>query len=237
MYAKDGNHKYLNGGTAIVNDLKSKVDNGGVFIYNHIVNIIYISVNNEREIMNKKNKMTTQSVVLVGMFAAILAVLSQISIPMPSGVPVTMQTFAVALTGCVLGWKKGTMASVIYIVLGGVGVPVFSGFAGGLGILFGKTGGFIFGFIFLALLCGLAVVVKNKVLGGILAACGLLICHVLGILQFMLLMKMSFWSSAVLVSVPYLIKDVISIVLAFVVGAILRKSLNAANILTYANTI
>lgn len=237
MYAKDGNHKYLNGGTAIVNDLKSKVDNGGVFIYNHIVNKIYISVNNEREIMNKKNKMTTQSVVLVGMFAAILAVLSQISIPMPSGVPVTMQTFAVALTGCVLGWKKGTMASVIYIVLGGVGVPVFSGFVGGPGILFGKTGGFIFGFIFLALLCGLAVVVKNKVLAGILAVCGLLICHVLGILQFMLLMKMSFWSSAVLVSVPYLIKDVISIVLAFVVGAILRKSLNAANILTYANTI
>ena len=226
-----------NGGTAIVNDLKSKVDNSGAFVYNLIVNKIYISVNNEREIMNKKNKMTTQSVVLVGMFAAILAVLSQISIPMPSGVPVTMQTFAVALTGCVLGWKKGTMASVIYIVLGGVGVPVFSGFAGGLGILFGKTGGFIFGFIFLALLCGLAVVVKNKVLAGILAVCGLLICHVLGILQFMLLMKMSFWSSAVLVSVPYLIKDVISIVLAFVVGAILRKSLNAANILTYANTI
>lgn len=226
-----------NGGTAIVNDLKSKVDNSGAFVYNLIVNKIYISVNNERGIMNKKNKMTTQSVVLVGMFAAILAVLSQISIPMPSGVPVTMQTFAVALTGCVLGWKKGTMASVIYIVLGGVGVPVFSGFAGGLGILFGKTGGFIFGFIFLALLCGLAVVVKNKVLAGILAVCGLLICHVLGILQFMLLMKMSFWSSAVLVSVPYLIKDVISIVLAFVVGAILRKSLNAANILTYANTI
>ena len=226
-----------NGGTAIVNDLKSKVDNSGAFVYNLIVNKIYISVNNEREIMNKKNKMTTQSVVLVGMFAAILAVLSQISIPVPSGVPVTMQTFAVALTGCVLGWKKGTMASVIYIVLGGVGVPVFSGFAGGLGILFGKTGGFIFGFIFLALLCGLAVVVKNKVLAGILAVCGLLICHVLGILQFMLLMKMSFWSSAVLVSVPYLIKDVISIVLAFVVGAILRKSLNAANILTYANTI
>lgn len=217
--------------------MKSEVDNSGAFVYNLIVNKIYISVNNEREIMNKKNKMTTLSVVLVGMFAAILAVLSQISIPMPSGVPVTMQTFAVALTGCVLGWKKGTMASVIYIVLGGVGVPVFSGFAGGPGILFGKTGGFIFGFIFLALLCGLAVVVKNKVLGGILAACGLLICHVLGILQFMLLMKMSFWSSAVLVSVPYLIKDVISIVLAFVVGAILRKSLNAANILTYANTI
>ena len=136
-----------------------------------------------------------------------------------------------ALTGCVLGWKRGTMATVIYIVLGGVGVPVFSGLAGGPGILFGKTGGFIFGFIFLALLCGLAAGIKKRVLGGLLAACGLLICHILGILQFMLLMNMSFWSSAVLVSVPYLIKDIISIVLAFVVGAILQKSLSAANIL------
>lgn len=220
----------------VVNFIKSKVDNRYAFVYNVIVNKIYILVYNERDLMNKKNNIKTQSIVLVGMFAAILAVLSQISIPMPSGVPVTMQTFAVALTGCVLGWKKGTMATVIYIVLGGVGVPVFSGLAGGLGILFGKTGGFIFGFIFLSLLCGLAVSIKNRVIGGVFAVCGLLICHILGILQFMLLMNMSFWSSAVLVSVPYLIKDIISIVLAFVVGAVLRKSLNAANILTYAKT-
>ena len=199
--------------------------------------MIYILVYNEGDLMNKKNNIKTQSVVLVGMFAAILAVLSQISIPMPSGVPVTMQTFAVALTGCVLGWKRGTMATVIYIVLGGVGVPVFSGLSGGLGILFGKTGGFIFGFIFQALLCGLGAGIKNRIFSGVLAACGLLLCHILGILQFMLLMNMSFWSSAVLVSVPYLIKDIISIALAFVVGGILRKSLNKANILTYAKTV
>ena len=84
-------------------------------------------------------KTNTKTIVMIGMFAAVLAVLSQISIPMPSGVPVTLQTFAVALTGFILGWKYGAISVGIYILLGTVGVPVFSNFSGGLGALFGKT--------------------------------------------------------------------------------------------------
>ena len=182
--------------------------------------------------MDKTTK--TKNMIMTGMFAAVLAVLSQISIPMPSGVPVTLQTFAVTLTGFVLGWKMGGMAAVIYVLLGAVGVPVFSGFSGGLGILFGKTGGFIYGFIFMAALCGLGADKKNRVLTAVLSLAGLLICHFFGALQFALLMNMSLPESALLVSVPYLIKDVISVVLAYVVGEVLKKSLRAANVLTYA---
>ncbi|MDD2959889.1 MAG: biotin transporter BioY [Lachnospiraceae bacterium] len=183
--------------------------------------------------MEKKNKMTVKSMVMAGMFAAVLAVLSQISIPMPSGVPVTLQTFAVALTGFVLGWKLGGMAVVIYVLLGAVGVPVFANLNGGIGVLVGTTGGFIWGFILMVLLCGLGTAQKSKVMTGIFSALGLAVCHLAGILQFCGVMGMGFAQSALLVSIPYLVKDIISMVLAFLVGVVIRRYLNAANILSY----
>ena len=175
-------------------------------------------------------KTNTKTIVMVGMFAAVLAVLSQISIPMPSGVPVTLQTFAVALTGFILGWKYGAISVGIYILLGTVGVPVFSNFSGGLGALFGKTGGFIWGFLFLAGFCGVSHITKKKTVIVLSSALGLLICHLLGAFQFQIIAGMGFWESALLVSVPYLLKDAISVFLAYAVGKVVLKSLRAANI-------
>ena len=177
-----------------------------------------------------KKRTTTKSIVMAGMFAAVLAVLSQISIPMPSGVPVTLQTFAVALTGFVLGMKMGTAATAVYVLIGAVGAPVFAGFSGGLGILLGKTGGFIFGFLLMAPLCGLAI--KKKRWSGIILmpAAGLLLCHFLGILQFSFLAQLGFVESALMVSIPYLIKDIVSVIMAYAAAAALRKGLHAANI-------
>ena len=94
-------------------------------------------------------KISTKTIVTVGMFTAVLAVLSILQIPMPTGVPITLQTFAMALCGYVLGWQLGISATLLYIVLGTVGVPIFAGMSAGPGVLFGYTGGFIFGFIFL----------------------------------------------------------------------------------------
>ena len=159
----------------------------------------------EGEVVMEK-RVSTRSIVITGMFAAVIAVLAQVALPMPSGVPVTLQTFAIALTGVVLG-------------------------AGGLGILFGKSGGFIWGFLFLALLCGLGCQIKNKVVGWGLGIVGLAVCHLLGIFQFMVLMKMGVAESALLVSVPFLIKDVVSVAFAFVLGLQIRKQLFRADIL------
>ena len=145
--------------------------------------------------MEGKKQLSTKSIILVGMFAAVLAVMSQIAIPMPSGVPMTLQTFAVALAGAVLGWKLGALSALVYLLLGAAGVPVFSGMSGGLGVLLGKTGGFIFGFIFMALLCGLGAAQKNKGIRGICGLAGLAVCHVLGVLQFMVLLMRSILSS------------------------------------------
>lgn len=180
-------------------------------------------------------KTATKSIVVTGMCSAVLAILSQLAIPMPTGIPVTLQTFAVALVGFVLASKLAVSSIGIYILLGAVGVPVFSNLKGGIGALLGPTGGFVWGFLFLALLCGEQIVRKSKKITItaklILAMIGLVICHTFGILQFSVLQNMSFAESALLVSIPYIVKDIISIVLAYIVGMQLRIRLIRANIL------
>lgn len=189
------------------------------------------SETHEKALSKKETKISTKEIVCVGMFAAVLAVLSQIAIPMPSGVPITLQTFAIALTGVVLAWKLGVTSTLVYILLGAVGVPVFSEFSGGLHVLVKYTGGFIWGFIVLALLCGVGITLKNKLLGVLLGFVGLAVCHLFGVIQFMVVMKMGLMESFLLASAPYLIKDAISVILAFAVGAQIRSRLLKAGLL------
>ncbi|MDD3970645.1 MAG: biotin transporter BioY, partial [Clostridia bacterium] len=96
----------------------------------------------------------TKQIAYTGMFTAIIAVMSQLAIPMPSGVPATLQTLAIVITGLILGVKAGTVSVGLYITIGAIGLPVFSAFRSGLGTLFGVTGGFIFGFIPFVIMCG-----------------------------------------------------------------------------------
>ena len=97
---------------------------------------------------------STKDLVLIGMFTAVLAAISQISLPMPTGVPITIQMFGVALTGSILGFRRGFFAALCYILLGAVGVPVFANFRGGLDVLAGLTGGYIMLWPAMAALCG-----------------------------------------------------------------------------------
>ena len=108
-------------------------------------------------ITTKRNK--TYDMVCIAIFAVLMAVCSWIAVP--TTVPFTMQTFGLFLTIGVLGGKRGTLAILIFILLGAVGIPVFSGFTGGLGILFGTTGGYIIGFIF----SGLVMWAMEKLIG------------------------------------------------------------------------
>ncbi|MBP5250511.1 MAG: biotin transporter BioY, partial [Lachnospiraceae bacterium] len=99
--------------------------------------------------MKKNDKSAIVNMIFIAMMAAIMAVCAWITIP--AAVPFTLQTFAVFLAICVLGGKNGTIAVFVYILLGAVGLPVFSGFKGGVGVLLGNTGGYIIGFLFSAL--------------------------------------------------------------------------------------
>lgn len=162
-----------------------------------------------------KKKLKVRDMAVTALLAAVVAVCSLITIPMPTGVPITLQTFAVALAGYLLGAKKGTAAVVLYILIGAVGLPVFSGMKGGVSVLAGPTGGFLWGFIFFALLCGLKSKTGKKWVSVLLGIAGLIVCHALGVLQYSLLTHRPYFESALLVSVPYLLKDTVSLVLAF----------------------
>lgn len=191
------------------------------------------ALNGKEGTLDKKSfsGITTRDIVCVGMFAAVLAILSQITIPMPSSVPITLQTFAVALTGFVLAWKLGTASTLVYILIGAIGVPVFSGFSGGVQRLVGYTGGFIWGFIIMVFLCGVAVLKTNKAFVFLLSMAGLAICHLLGVIQFMIVTGRGFAEAFLLASAPYIIKDVISVILAYAVGMQIRKRLIRAGLL------
>lgn len=178
-----------------------------------------------------EGKGTTRTLVYIGMFAAVLTVLSQIAIPMPTGMPLTLQTFAVALTGAVLGWRLSLASTAVWVLLGALGVPVFANFSGGARILVGYTGGFIWGFFFMTALCGIGSAMKKKPIELAVGFAGLVICHALGALQYALLADIGYLQSILLVSVPYLIKDVISVVLAFSIGTMVRSRLARAGLL------
>lgn len=197
----------------------------------HKGRIVCLLIFYDRKRMGFIMKVSTKTIVTVGMFTAVLAVLSILTIPMPSGVPVTLQTFAMALCGYVLGAKKGTLSTVLYVVIGAIGVPVYAGMSGGVGALFGYTGGFIFGFIFMTLLCGLGLSMKNKVLQVVFGLLGLMVCHLFGVIWFSVVAASTFVNSFLVVSVPYLLKDVISVVAAYFVAIAIRKALYASKLM------
>lgn len=176
----------------------------------------------------KSKGFSTQKIVLTGMLAAVMAVMSQIQFPLPSGVPVTMQTFAMALAGYVLGWRYGLASTAVYILLGAVGVPVFAGFAGGLGFTTSPAGGYIWGFLPMVALCGLGYEKRKYVYLVVLSLLGLASCHLLGVIQFSIVTGMGAREAFVLASLPYLVKDVVSLVGAYIVAKAIRAGMRSA---------
>lgn len=173
--------------------------------------------------MKLSTKETTVNIAYSGLFTAIICILSQIALPMPSGVSLTFQTFAVSLCGFLLGVKWGTASIIVYILLGAVGAPVFTGFCGGVQVLFGLSGGFIFGFLPLSALCGVSLFAKKTVVKLIFGILGLIICHIIGAVQFSVIYGYSFFTSLLTVSAPFILKDIISVATALYVSLYIKK--------------
>ncbi len=186
--------------------------------------------------MKETKKMATTDLVLTGLCTAVIAVLAQISIPMPGGVPVTLQTFAVALCGYILGWKMGLVSVAVYILLGAVGAPVFTGFKGGVGSILGVTGGFIWGFLPMAALCGLGAGKKTvwkakQALPGIaLGILGVALCHGAGVIWYAFATKNALLPSFLSVSLPFIPKDLVSVVAGYILACVIKSALYRANV-------
>ena len=176
----------------------------------------------------KKKAFTTKEIVFIGVFAALMAVCSWISIP--TTVPFTLQTFAVLLAIGILGGRDGSLSVLIYVLLGAVGVPVFANFSGGMGVILGTTGGYIVGFIASALIMWLF----EKLLGhkiwvlAVSSLLGLIACYAIGTVWFMYVYSTANGAVALATVlgwrvIPVIIPDVIKIVLALLIGSRLRK--------------
>jgi Uncharacterized conserved protein len=127
----------------------------------------------------------TFDMVYIAVFAVLIAICSWISIP--TLVPFTMQTFALFLAVGTLGGRRGTMAVLIYLLLGAVGIPVFAEFSAGMGVLLGNTGGYLIGFIFSALLMWAmeALLGKKTWVLGLSMLLGMAVYYVFGTVWFM----------------------------------------------------
>ncbi|MBQ6825711.1 MAG: biotin transporter BioY [Clostridia bacterium] len=170
-----------------------------------------------------KPKKHIHNIILSALFTAIIALLSQISIQSPFGVPITLQTFAVAFCGYFLGAKWSMLSVIAYIFTGAVGIPVFSQFKGGLSSLFGLSGGYIIGFLFLSLFCGFCRKNPNTLKNITLSASGLMLCHLIGILWLLIVSKGDILSSFAIGSLFFVLKDIISLILAYISSKIIIK--------------
>ena len=172
--------------------------------------------------MSKTNS-KTRNLILCSLFAALTAVCSQIQITLPM-VPINFALFSVHLAGALLGAKLGTFSLLTYVLLGAVGAPVFNGFTGGLGILFGKTGGYIVGYILCAFIVGY-ISSKTKFAFGYLCLAmlmGLFACYLFGTLWFMIIIKSDFITTLGWCVFPFIPGDIIKIILASLLAVKLK---------------
>lgn len=163
----------------------------------------------------------TKKIVLIGLMTAVTCILGPLSIPLPfSPVPISLTNFAIFLAVFILGMKDATISFIIYLLLGAVGVPVFSAFSGGLGKLVGPTGGYLFGFIFLSLIMGFFMEhfdrkIVPTIIGMII---GMAVCYIFGTVWLAKLMSLSFNEALALGVLPYLAGDVAKIIIAVIIG-------------------
>ena len=177
-----------------------------------------------------RKRVSVYDLVMVALFAALIAVCAWITIP--GAVPFTLQTMGVFLAVGLLGGKRGTAAVLVYILLGAVGMPVFSGFSGGVGRLLGTTGGYIIGFLVAALAMWAmeAIFGKAKWVLPVSMLLGLLLCYAFGTAWFLVLYTQTKGAISVasvlsMCVVPFIIPDLLKIALALLLTSRLKRFL------------
>ena len=177
-------------------------------------------------------KFKTLDLTFIGLSAALISICSWINIPF-GVVPVTLQTLAICLVCGLFGFKRGLAATVIYIAIGALGVPVFSGFKGGAGVLLGATGGYILGFVFTAVIVGITSDRSERLFALIISmVIGVAVCYAFGTAWFVFVYsktaEMSLSKALALCVTPFIIPDIIKIITASLLTARLKKYVKQA---------
>lgn len=197
-------------------------------VYSDTYFIGYEILYNKEDIMTQ-SKLSVQDICSIALFTAVIVIMAQISVPMPLGVPMTMQTFAITLAAVVLGSKKGGAAALIYVLLGAVGLPVLAGFTGGIQYFAGPTGGFLISFPVMTYMIGLGVDRFKDRKGGFILCliAGTLINYVIGVLMFCFLMDSTVMTAVSACVLPFIPTAILKAILASVIGFKIRTRLGA----------
>lgn len=175
----------------------------------------------------------TKSMVIIALMAAVTCILGPLSLAIPiSPVPISLTNLAVYFTVYVLDRKRGTISYLLYLLIGLVGVPVFSAFTGGPGKLFGPTGGYLIGFIFMAYICGFFVdkwpsKLYMHFIGMVL---GTAVCYLFGTVWLAYQAGMGFYAALGAGVIPFIPGDLVKIVIALIAGPVIRKQLRRAGL-------
>lgn len=162
------------------------------------------------------------------LFAALMCILCPLAIPL-GPIPVTLATFIVLLAAYILPWKQAVCAVLLYLLMGLIGLPVFSGAQAGFSVLLGPTGGYLWSYVPMAMLAGVG---KGEGRTGFISgAASLLLCYICGSMQYALLTGIDFVAAALACVVPFLPFDVVKLFAACLLGKKIRSRLQAAGLL------
>lgn len=190
-----------------------------------------VNLTNETEQVLGKQKVATKTIALIAVMTAVTCVLAPLSLPI-GPVPISLTNLAIYFALYILGMKKGTISYVVYLAIGLVGVPVFSGFTGGPGKLIGPTGGYLIGFIPMAIIAGILIDKYNGkfVQSMIGMVVGTIVCYALGTVWLAYQAQMDFMAALWAGVIPFIPGDLIKMVLAAFFGPQIRKALNVAGL-------
>lgn len=177
--------------------------------------------------------MKTKNMVTIALMAAVTCILGPLSLAIPvSPVPISLTNLAVYFAVYALGMKRGTVSYLVYMLLGLVGLPVFSAFTGGAGKLFGPTGGYLIGFIFMALICGFAIDTfeDSRLIHFAGMVLGTIVCYVFGTVWLAYQAGMSFSAALAAGVIPFIPGDLAKIIISLIAGPVIRTSLKKANL-------
>lgn len=186
----------------------------------------------DASIMEKK-KTNTKTLTLIGVMTAVICIMGPLSIQLPiSPVPISLGTLAIYFVIYVLGMKKGTISCCIYLLIGFIGIPVFTAFTSGPAKLLGPTGGYLIGYIFMALICGFIVDKTNNVFlcfGGMLL--GTAVLYFFGTVWLAYQGNMTFMAALAAGVLPFILGDLAKILIAMVAGGQIKKRLRRAGLI------
>ena len=168
-------------------------------------------------------KTSTYAMVVTALMAAVTCILAPLSVPI-GPVPISLTNFAIYLSLYLLDWKKGTLSYLIYLLLGLVGLPVFSGFTGGLAKLAGPTGGYIIGFIPMAIIAGIVIdkYTEKWLLCLLAMIVGTIVCYALGTAWLAYEAKMDMMAALWAGVIPFIPGDLVKMALAILIAPKIR---------------